>query len=353
VGEPVPLPTLLSQALVAFTIEFDNEAEHRLTDRTTVAAGPAGAPWLVSQVMWANVLQYVGAEGVRVAELHARARTTRDSLGGLQRWGYVVVHGEPAADPLVGITSAGRSAQEIWRPLALEVEGRWRGRFGPQAVETLRRALEEVVGRFDVELPDYLPIVYPTSNGKAEIPPRTAFAPASRADRSPDLSVLLAQALLGFTLDFEAGSKISLPISANTLRVLTPTGVRVRELPLLTGVSKEANAMAVGFLERHGCAAVEPDASASRGKVVRLTAKGQRAQAKYVRVLGAAEEEWVARFGPEAVQALREALERVVGPALLDGVRPYPDGWRASVRPPSTLPHYPMVLHRGGYPDGS
>jgi hypothetical protein len=27
--------------------------------------------------------------------------------------------------------------------------------------------------------------------------------------------------------------------------------------------------------------------------------------------------------------------------------------WRASVPNPETLPHYPMVLHRGGYPDGS
>ncbi len=25
----------------------------------------------------------------------------------------------------------------------------------------------------------------------------------------------------------------------------------------------------------------------------------------------------------------------------------------ADVRPPQTLPHFPMVLHRGGFPDGS
>jgi hypothetical protein len=30
-----PLATLLSFAVVAFTIEFDNEAEHRLPHRTT------------------------------------------------------------------------------------------------------------------------------------------------------------------------------------------------------------------------------------------------------------------------------------------------------------------------------
>ena len=35
------------------------------------------------------------------------------------------------------------------------------------------------------------------------------------------------------------------------------------------------------------------------------------------------------------------------------GLQPYPDGWRAKVRAPETLPHHPMVLHRGGFPDGS
>ena len=38
---------------------------------------------------------------------------------------------------------------------------------------------------------------------------------------------------------------------------------------------------------------------------------------------------------------------------LFRGLEPYPDGWRAKVRKPDTLPHYPMVLHRGGFPDGS
>jgi hypothetical protein len=32
---------------------------------------------------------------------------------------------------------------------------------------------------------------------------------------------------------------------------------------------------------------------------------------------------------------------------------PHPAGWRAAIRPAATLPHYPVVLHRGGYADGS
>jgi hypothetical protein len=40
-------------------------------------------------------------------------------------------------------------------------------------------------------------------------------------------------------------------------------------------------------------------------------------------------------------------------PPLFGGLEPYPDNWRALVRRPDVLPHFPMVLHRGGYPDGS
>ena len=63
------------------------------------------------------------------------------------------------------------------------------------------------------------------------------------------------------------------------------------------------------------------------------------------------EANWRARFGDE----LGAALDAIVGDESLlrEGMRPYPDGWRASVRAPAMLPHYPMVLHRGGYPDGS
>ena len=41
-------------------------------------------------------------------------------------------------------------------------------------------------------------------------------------------------------------------------------------------------------------------------------------------------------------------------PLTLFGVlEPYLDGWRAAVPKPEVLPHFPMVLHRGGFPDGS
>jgi hypothetical protein len=48
-----------------------------------------------------------------------------------------------------------------------------------------------------------------------------------------------------------------------------------------------------------------------------------------------------------------EGLDAFTNDSLLAGLEPYPDNWRAKIRKPTELPHFPMVLHRGGYPDGS
>jgi hypothetical protein len=64
--------------------------------------------------------------------------------------------------------------------------------------------------------------------------------------------------------------------------------------------------------------------------------------------------------GADTVAGLRAALEPLAGDPddaanspLMAALEPYPDNWRADVRPPQTLPYFPMVLHRGGFPDGS
>ena len=76
-----------------------------------------------------------------------------------------------------------------------------------------------------------------------------------------------------FTLEYEDESALSLAMSANVVRVLSADGIPVRDLPARSGVSKEAITAAVGFLQRNGYAAVEPD-PASRSKLVRLTERG-------------------------------------------------------------------------------
>jgi DNA-binding HxlR family transcriptional regulator len=138
--------------------------------------------------------------------------------------------------------------------------------------------------------------------------------------------------------------------------VLDDTGVRVRDLPRLTGVSKEAIAMSLGRLTATGHVVVESDPAGTRTKLARLTPKGRTAQGAYRKGIMAVEEQWNMRHGG-GLANLRNILQRLVSDPptspLWQGLEPYPDGWRATVRKPDTLPHYPMVLHRGGYPDGS
>ena len=63
--------------------------------------------------------------------------------------------------------------------------------------------------------------------------------------------------------------------------------------------------------------------------------------------------------------ALGKVAKRSVNEMRMeDGLEPYPEGWRASGRylaqtnamladPVTGLPRHPLVLHRGGWPDGS
>ncbi len=150
----------------------------------------------MSQVMWSNVMQYVDEEGIRVHELHARARTTRDSLAGLQRWGYVTVRPDqadaraepPGVDLVVRPTAAGRRAQELWRPLAGLIERRWQARFGADDVNRLREALQTVVGQFDVALTAVPPGGVPDSEREGRNPRTEGTDVSHRLRRTPHSS---------------------------------------------------------------------------------------------------------------------------------------------------------------------
>ena len=363
----LPLSALLSQALVAFTIEFDNEAEHRLPHRTTSRgmSGPGDGdpkPWLVSLAMWENCMRYVTGEPITVGDLEARARTGTN-LDGMRRWGYITIdgtarkvhNGHPGPGAVLRATAAGLRAREIWRPLTGLIEQRWGERFGADQLGHLRDPLSDMVGLLDPGLPDCLPILGPallSAGPDPRLPPR----PDGTAPETMPLPALLSRILLSFAVEYEREAGLSLAVAANVLRVLGTEGTRLRDLPALTGTSKESVRWALGILTRCDLAAEEPDPAASRGKVVRLTPRGLDAQRRYHELVGEIERRWPDRFTPAVTAALRASLEPMAAgqpPPLFGGLEPYPDNWRASVRRPDVLPRFPMVLHRGGYPDGS
>jgi hypothetical protein len=79
----LPLPSLLSHTLVAFTIEFDNEFEHQVPHRTTNHGSTPNspqAPWLVSMAMWSNFMRFVPDDGIAVQELQRLTRLTAKDL---------------------------------------------------------------------------------------------------------------------------------------------------------------------------------------------------------------------------------------------------------------------------------
>jgi methyltransferase (TIGR00027 family) len=364
---PISLSALLSQALVAFTIELDNEAEHRLPHRTTNhgVAGIGAGTWLTSAVMFENCLRFVTDEPITVRELETLART-RTNLDGMRRWGYITIdgaagrtyRGRPGPDAVLRATARGLRARQTWLPVPPVIEQRWTERFGADQIGGLRQALLAVAAQLDTGLPDCLPILGQSLFSRGPDPALPPRPEPSDLTALP-LLALLSRVLLAFALDYEAESEVSLAVGANLLRVLHEDGTRLRDLPLRTGVSKEAVSWAMGVLLRAGLAVEEPDPAARRGQAARLTPRGLLAQELYLELLDTIAERWRVRFGSDTIGSLRQSLEVLaVGsgnqpPPLLQGLEPYPDNWRAQVRPPSLLPHYPMVLHRGGYPDGS
>lgn len=362
----LPLPTLLSFALVAFTIEFDNEVEHRLPHRTTDLGGARPAVWLVSLAMYLNCLQFVPEQGITARELERQART-RPNWDGMRRWRYLQL--EPAPDDarprpprsawLVRATPQGRLARETMRALLPAIERRWVERFGRAAIGELRRDLISIVRTLPAWFPDCMPILgFGLSCRDRVAKGRAAEEPPSDMEGLP-LPVLLARFLLAWALEFERESPVSLAICANALRVLPEEGILSREIPARSGVSKEGLRMAMTFLSKRGFVRVVSQKPAQRGRIILLTEKGAQVQAEYPRQLQFLEGRWRQRIDASVLDRLRRSLEALAGDGtrphspLFQGLEPYPDSWRAQMAPPSTLPHFPLVLHRGGYPDGS
>ena len=109
------ISAMLSQALVAFTIEFDNELERQLPHRTTWGPAREGrGPWLVSLTMWANFLRFLPPGGVPLRDVADLVPLV--NLPGLERWGYVRVGpARAAAGPRPARTrSSGRPGGAAW-----------------------------------------------------------------------------------------------------------------------------------------------------------------------------------------------------------------------------------------------
>jgi hypothetical protein len=350
-----PLPTLLSQTLVAFTIEFDNEFERRMSE-----SGCTGAR--LSLVVWSNLIRFFADGGVSVRHLATQALATEEriksELGCLERWGFVVLRPDPPDDRavalgpprdahgarrdgwgsgrgiranwIVRLTFLGIRAAEIWPPLFEEIERRWRTRFGDDQISRLRGSLQTLVGKLGIELPQGLPAARQLAESlPARTTPATTHLP---------LSALLSQPLLAFAVEFDRTSPASIALCANAIRVLSDKPVRVEEIPRLTGGSPEASG--VGW-ELKQYVVVEPDLTGRRGKVARLTPLGLKTQQTYRRLIEEIEDHWKTKFGEDDIRDIRESLQSLFSqrdgdrPAMSAGLVPPPGVVRAGTQAPA------------------
>jgi hypothetical protein len=347
----LPLPTLLSHALVAMTIGLDNELEQRMGHTTTLGLKrglPAQGPWLVSWSSWANLLRFVPPEGISLQDLRACPGVSERQLGGkspgLIRWGYVTLSGG-----VVRPTKDLREASETVFPCLPDlVEAKWADHLGAGEVHQLKEVLGDLLSQVDQELPHYLPL--------ADNLMWTRWGPsAPREETIGDLKLVdrLAQTLLLYTLEHESASEVPLTMAANLVRVIDDEGTRAADLVRRSGISKEAMGFLTGWRQRPRLS-VE-----STPRTLLLTAAGRSAKTDYETLARTVEQSWAKRFQGDVTGRLRSALEQVVvDPTLtrspLAQLVKAPEGcWRSWVKAPETLPHFPMILHRGGYPDGA
>jgi hypothetical protein len=180
-----------------------------------------------------------------------------------------------------------------------------------------------------------------------------AAAPAGQDLDGLSLVERLAQVLLLNALDHEADAVAPLTMAANLLRVVDGDGTPLGEAVARAGISKEAMAFLTGWRQ------VTRFTVEREPRRLFLTPAGREAKEDYWSRARRVEEAWSTRWGGTVVAGLRTALERIVVAPTLDHsplaslIEPPPDCWRSWVKRPTTLPHYPMMLHRGGYPDGA
>lgn len=357
-AERLPLSALLSQALVAFTIELDNAWEAEMPHRTTRQGGSRRAPYATSLRQWSNFMRVLDEDGLTVKELERRTRA-KPQLDGMRRWGYVTIGPDPGdprekppeRDHLVVPTEAGRRAQRVWRPLPEAIEARWHERFGAEEVKELRATLEALRDGLGLDLPHFLTSFY---GGYVTKP---GDGPGEVIETPLPLSALLSQVLHAFALEYERDAQASLCYSANILRLLDEDGTKIAALPRRAGVAIEQVRVAVGILDKQRFVSTA-SAPGTRGKYVRLTGQGLQGSDLYRELPDEIETRWAERFGSGAVTRLRSLLEALAIPSgaerapLWLGLDPPPGTWRGEVRPPEVLPHFPMP-RQSGHPDGA
>jgi DNA-binding MarR family transcriptional regulator len=132
----LPLSALLSQALTAFAIDYEAQAQQSL-------------------MYVANVLRVVDGKGVPVSDLPALSSAVT-ALSGLERHGFVKVQtARDGKTKAVRLTWRSKQLHEGYDDMLADVEQRWEERYGADVVRALRTSLQELAEPVDDLLPHF------------------------------------------------------------------------------------------------------------------------------------------------------------------------------------------------------
>jgi DNA-binding MarR family transcriptional regulator len=101
--------------------------------------------------------------------------------------------------------------------------------------------------------------------------------------------------------------------SINLFRVIDADGTRPTELARRAGVTPQAMAEFVRYLEARGYAERVPDPGDGRGRIVKLTPRGREASAVAGRVFTDLEARWEDHLGQPSMTQLRQMLAELAG----------------------------------------
>ena len=298
---PLPLPVLLSRVLGQLTAEVE-------------AAAGVG-PDVPSLAVWSNVLRcVVDSEGLAEKELPEAARISSRlataAITGAARRGWINAEGN-GKNRRLELTELGRAAAKTWPDHLAALDQEWKK-------SDLRKALEELVGQLELELPHF-PASYgaadPSATGAPFIRPKkppegvvhgTDWKPVPRGDGDTvsalPITALLSQALMAFTIDYENKFPWPLHSTLATLALVEEKPKPLAELPEGHGIAGNGKSL----LERH--LIVEVTTDSAKRKVVALTDRGIQVKQHHPGRLEAVEKEWRERYGDDLVTRLRDAL---------------------------------------------
>ena len=131
----LPLSTLLSQVLCAFTIDYDANAESVLAGLHTVLA----------------YLQYTDDDGIPLHRAKTLGQVNGTGRAGFERHKLVTVESKIAY-----LTNHGKRVRDRFPERVIQIEQDWAAAYGKKTVNDLRSALERLNAEIDTDLPDYV-----------------------------------------------------------------------------------------------------------------------------------------------------------------------------------------------------